>query len=53
MPWCIDERGISEGPKESRAAPVTNGASGPLVSGLSRLAILSSQEMSVESVAMV
>ena len=38
-------------PKESRAAPVT-GASGPLVSGLRRLASFRSQVMSDESVAM-
>ena len=53
MPWCTDERGIREGPKESRAAPVTRGASGPLVSGLSLLASLRSQVRSDESVAMV
>jgi hypothetical protein len=48
----MDERGINDGPKESRAAPVTRGASGPLVSGLMRLASFRSQVMSVESVAM-
>ena len=53
MPWCTDERGMSEGPKESRAAPVTKGASGPLVSGFMRWASLRSKVRKVGSVAMV
>ncbi len=34
-PWVIEVRGIREGPNESRNAPVSNGAPGDAVTGLS------------------
>jgi hypothetical protein len=33
-----EDRGMSDGPKESSAAPACNGSAGPLVTGLSRFA---------------
>ena len=47
MPWCIEARGISEGPKESVIEMVLSGAAGSLATGLNRLASATAAEIAV------